>query len=181
MNGAEVLAEGFGRLDGLVRGAVDGLDADRLAARVAPGANTVAWLVWHLAREQDAQVAELAGTAEVWTSGGWSQRFALPLADTENGYGHTPEQVDAVRAPAELLVGYARAAAAASSAYVVSLSDADLDEVVDPRWDPPVTRGVRLVSVLDDAVQHAGQAAFVRGVLLGRSPVPDRSGEVRLT
>jgi hypothetical protein len=49
--------------------------------------------------------------------------------------------------------------------YVDGLTDADLDRVVDRRWDPPVTLGVRLVSVADDDLQHAGQAAFARGVV----------------
>lgn len=165
MNGVQVLAEGFGRLDELVTGALAGLDEHQLTERVGPRANTVAWLVWHLAREQDVQVAALAGTEEVWTAGGWARRFDLPLADDEDGYGHSAEQVAAVRASGELLAGYAAAATAASLAYLGTLADQDLDDVVDDAWDPPVTRGVRLVSVLDDAVQHAGQAAFVRGVL----------------
>jgi hypothetical protein len=170
VDGVQVLAEAFGRLDDLVRRAVSGLTEPQLSERVGPEANTVAWLVWHLAREQDAQVAALAGTPEVWTADGWAARFGLPLDDSEHGYGHTPEQVAQVRAPADLLVGYAHAATAASLEYVRSLSDADLDAVVDPGWDPPVTRGVRLVSVLDDAVQHVGQAAFVRGLLRTRRP-----------
>ncbi len=41
----------------------------------------------------------------------------------------------------------------------------DLDRVVDKRWNPPVTLGVRLVSILNDDVQHVGQAAYVRGLL----------------
>ena len=45
------------------------------------------------------------------------------------------------------------------------LSPADLDRIVDRRWDPPVTLGVRLVSIADDCLQHAGQAAYVRGLL----------------
>ncbi len=49
--------------------------------------------------------------------------------------------------------------------YVRGLSDSDLDRVVDENWDPPVTLAVRLVSVLDDCVQHLGQAAFARGLL----------------
>lgn len=166
MNGIDVLTEGFGRLDGLVRTAVAGLDEAQLAERIGPQANTVAWLVWHLAREQDAQIAEMSGTDEVWIADGWAERFALPLDPTDNGYGNSAQQVAAVRASAELLVGYAQAASAASLRYVSGLTDDQLDEVVDPGWDPPVTRGVRLVSVLDDAIQHAGQAAFVRGVLL---------------
>lgn len=168
MNGIDVLTEGFGRLDDLVATATSDLTEDQLAERVGPRANTVAWLVWHLAREQDAQVAALGGTEEVWTADGWAEKLALPLDPSDNGYGNTPEQVAQVRASADLLVGYARAATAASLAYLRGLSDADLDDVVDPGWDPPVTRGVRLLSVLDDAVQHAGQAAFVRGLLLDR-------------
>ncbi|RMI13530.1 mycothiol transferase [Cellulomonas triticagri] len=168
MNGIDVLTEGFGRLDDLVATATSDLTEDQLAERVGPEANTVAWLVWHLAREQDAQVAALGGTEEVWTADGWAEKLALPLDPSDNGYGNTPEQVAQVRASADLLVGYARASTAASLAYLRGLSDADLDDVVDPGWDPPVTRGVRLLSVLDDAVQHAGQAAFVRGLLLDR-------------
>ncbi len=48
------------------------------------------------------------------------------------------------------------------------IEDADLDRIVDESWDPPVTLGVRLVSVINDNLEHAGQAAFVRGVLLRR-------------
>jgi hypothetical protein len=36
---------------------------------------------------------------------------------------------------------------------------------VDTNWDPPVTLGVRLISVLSDGLQHAGQAAFTRGII----------------
>jgi hypothetical protein len=36
---------------------------------------------------------------------------------------------------------------------------------VDDYWDPPVTLGVRLVSIISDDLQHVGQAAFIRGVI----------------
>ena len=52
-----------------------------------------------------------------------------------------------------------------TAAFVSGLSAGDLDRIVDERWDPPVTLGVRLVSVVSDDLQHAGQAAFLRGVL----------------
>src|SRR6266511_3822072 len=42
------------------------------------------------------------------------------------------------------------------------------EQVADLRWDPPVTLGVRLVSVADDDLQHVGQAAYVRGLLAAR-------------
>ena len=54
-------------------------------------------------------------------------------------------------------------------AYLATLDDDDLDRVVDTRWDPPVTVGVRLVSVIADDLQHVGQAAYVRGLLHRRA------------
>jgi hypothetical protein len=43
------------------------------------------------------------------------------------------------------------------------LSEADYARIVDERWARPVTAAVRLVSVINDATQHIGQAAYVRG------------------
>lgn len=165
MRSTDVLADGFGRLPDLVHGVLDGCPAALLTERIDPRANTVAWLLWHLARVQDAQVAEVAGTAQRWEAGGWVDRFALSLPRGDTGYGHDPDQVAAVQAGAELLAGYADDVCRATLAYVAGLDDGDLDRVVDERWDPQVTLGVRLVSILDDDLQHAGQAAFLRGVL----------------
>lgn len=138
------------------------------ALNTMPGgtANSVAWLVWHAARQQDAQVADLAGTEEVWTAQGWNGRFGLDLPDSSMGFGHGPDDVARVRvASAEPLQGYLDAVVARTVDYVRGLTDAQLDEVVDRSWDPPVTRGVRLVSTVDDAAQHLGQAAYARGLV----------------
>lgn len=146
---------------------VGGLDEDELAHRPTPDANSIAWLVWHAARVQDAQVADVAGTEQVWFSQGWVDRFALDLDPQDHGYGHTSEQVGKVRASSELLADYLRACHEATAVFLGTLTEADLDRVVDRRWDPPVTLGVRLVSIADDDAQHVGQAAYLRG-LLGR-------------
>ncbi|MFC3448930.1 mycothiol transferase [Amycolatopsis speibonae] len=164
---AEVMADGFGRVQEVVHAAVEGLSAEQLAASPAPGANTIAWLVWHLTRVQDDHVADLMGTEQLWTSQGWLDRFALPLPAADIGYGHRPEDVDAVRVgSAELLTGYYDAVHEATAGWVAGLGEADLDRIVDDAWDPPVTLGVRLVSVLSDDLQHAGQAAYLRGLVL---------------
>jgi len=165
MRSVDVLRDGFGRIEGLLRPVVEGASDEQLTRRVDPDANTLAWLVWHVAREQDAQVAALAGTQQVWTAVGWARRFDLPFDDAAIGYGQSSDEVARVVATPDLLVGYLHDATAASLAYVADLSDEDLDDVVDERWDPPVTRGVRLMSILGDAFEHAGQAAFLRGVL----------------
>jgi hypothetical protein len=163
---AALLVDGFGRVQEAVSAAVSGLTTDQLATRLDPGANTVGWLVWHLTRVQDDHVAGAAGTPQVWTAEGWVERFRLPLDPADTGYGHSADDVARVRvASADLLTGYLDAVHARTVAYVRDLTDADLTRVVDEAYDPPVTLAVRLVSVLDDDLEHAGQAAFVRGVL----------------
>ena len=166
MDIADLLVDAFGRVRESVHGAVDGLTGEQLNARLDPDANSIAWLVWHLARVQDDHVAAVAGIEQAYTSRGWAQRFGLPFDAAEIGYGQSSADVGAVRVsdPA-LLLDYYEDVHQQTLQYVRGLTAADLDRVVDEAWDPPVTLGVRLVSVVDDDLEHAGQAAFVRGVL----------------
>lgn len=165
MKSAELLEDGLDRVREVVSDVLAGLSTDQLAFRPSPAANSVCWLIWHLTRVQDDHVAEVAGAEQAWTADGWAARFALPLAVSETGYGHDADRVGAVRATAELLAGYHDAVHARSVAFVRTLTDSDLDRIVDERWDPSVSLGVRLISVIDDDAQHAGQAAFLRGLI----------------
>ncbi|MDD9207178.1 DUF664 domain-containing protein [Georgenia sp. 10Sc9-8] len=160
-----LLEETYSRVPDEVAAVLDGLDPAALTTRPDPQANTIAWLVWHLARGQDAQIAQVAGTEEVWTAQGWADRFDLPLERTDTGFGHTSDQVAAVQADAQLLQGYLGDVHRATREYLKNLTGDDLDQVVDDSWDPPVTLGVRLVSIVADDLQHAGQAAYVRGLV----------------
>ncbi|MQA97102.1 MAG: DUF664 domain-containing protein [Streptosporangiales bacterium] len=162
---ADILADGFERVRESVHRAVAGLSADALNLRVDADANSIAWLVWHLTRVQDDHVAEVAGWEQVWTAGGWDDRFGLALPPADTGYGHGSAQVAAVKVDSpEPLIGYHDAVCERTLRYVGGLTDTDLGRVVDERWSPPVTLGVRLVSVIADDLQHSGQAAFVRGI-----------------
>ena len=161
----EVLVDGFDRVKETVHAAVEGLDEDRLAHRPDAEANSIAWLVWHLARVQDDHVADVAGGEQLWTVGGWVERFGLPFDVGVIGYGQSSEEVGEVKAGAELLTAYYDAVHGATVDYLRTLQDADYERVVDERWDPPVTLSARLVSVLNDTTQHAGQAAYVRGLV----------------
>ncbi|MFJ1703760.1 DUF664 domain-containing protein [Kitasatospora sp. NPDC088346] len=169
MRSADVLVDAFDRIREAVHGAVAGLTAEELAVRIDPDANSVAWLVWHLTRIQDDHLADAAGTEQVWTAAGWADRFALPFPAGSTGYGHSREQVAAVRVDSpKLLTGYHDAVHANTVGYLAGLGGTALNRVVDEDWDPPVTLGVRLVSVIADDLQHAGQAAFVHGVVRRR-------------
>jgi len=166
MDIAALLDELYGRIPPLARAAVDGLDPEALVAAPAPGANTIAWLVWHSARVQDHHVGEVMDTDQVWPSGDWAARFGLDPDPQNTGYGHTAADVASVRpVDGAALVDYLDAVQARTVAWLRDLEAEDLDRIVDTRWDPPVTLGVRLVSVADDSLQHVGQAAYVRGLL----------------
>jgi uncharacterized protein DUF664 len=162
---SELLTDGFERIREVTLAAISGLSAQQLGRRLAPEANSIGWLVWHLTRIQDDHIADAAGIEQVWTTKGWADRFALPFADSATGFGQSPDEVGALRVSADLLAGYFEDVHAQTTNFVTRLQDADLDRIVDDRWDPPVSLGVRLVSVISDDLQHAGQAAFVRGVI----------------
>jgi uncharacterized damage-inducible protein DinB len=166
VNVSEVLSEGFGRLPELVGKAVRELSPEELRQTPADGANTIAWLVWHLTRVQDSHIAELLDAEQVYLSGDWAPRFGLKPSPSDSGYGYSAAQVAAVAPESwQVLVGYHEAVHTRTMAYLGGLTGDDLDRVVDEGWDPPVTLGVRLISVWNDDTQHVGQAAYVRGLL----------------
>jgi len=158
----DLLVDSFTRVRELVEELTDGLSEDAGAFRPDPGANSPAWLLWHLTRVQDDQVAELAGVEQAWPA--WRERFALPFDDDATGYGQSAAEVGQVRVGGELLAGYHADVHALCLRYVEGLDAEELQRVVDERWDPPVRASARLVSVLGDVLQHLGQAAYVLGV-----------------
>ena len=168
MNGNEIIADAFRRVRGVVHAAVDGLNTEQLSTSPYEDGNTVAWLIWHLTRVQDDHLADASGIEQLWTGAGWFERFRLPFESAATGWSHTPTEVAAVRADAKLLLEYHDAVSARTIEWINGLSAKDLERIVDESWNPPVTLGVRLVSVISDDLQHAGQAAYIRGMLLAR-------------
>jgi uncharacterized damage-inducible protein DinB len=166
MHAKDILIEGYGRIQEEVHAAVEGLDPDGLNARPTDDANSVAWLVWHLTRVQDDHVADAFGLDQVWLTGGWEKRFGLGLPRHDTGYGHSAAEVAKVRVDSPgLLTGYYDAVHEQTLGALRSLAAKDLERIVDEGWDPPVTLGARLVSVLSDDLQHVGQAAYARGLV----------------
>jgi len=167
MDVAGLLDEVYSRIPDAAREAVSGLPKDRLTAVPKPGANTIAWLIWHVGRVQDHHVSELMGEKQLWAENdAWSARFGLAPDPHNTGYGHSPEEVAAVRPDdGGALLDYFDAVMQRTRAFLARVSAEDLDRIVDRRWNPPVTMGVRLVSVAEDNLQHIGQAAYLRGLL----------------
>lgn len=165
MDVSAVYLELYGRIAPLAGQAVQGLTPDQLRHAPDSGANPIAWLVWHLARVQDHHIAEILGTGQVWLDNDWARRFGLEPDPANIGYGHRPEDVAAVRPEGpDVLLDYLGAVEASTRPLLQDLSAEDLDRIVDRNWDPPVTLGVRLVSIADDSLQHVGQANYLRGL-----------------
>lgn len=165
MSGNELLIDGFGRIREIVHEVLDGLDSESLSFRADAAANSISWLVWHLTRVQDDHIAWAGGLEQVWLSDGWEKRCGLPLDPLDIGYGHDSDDVAVVRLDPDLLVGYHDATYDQTTSFISGLTEADMSKIVDRRWDPPVTLATRLISVLTDDLEHAGQAAFVKGLL----------------
>ena len=165
MDVAELLLEIYGRIPPLARDAVEGLDVDQLIEPPSPGANSIGWLVWHLTRVQDHHISEILDTSQIWVDGDWAGRFALPPDPSNIGYGHTAADVLTVRPDRpEVLLDYLDVVHQRTRSMLETVVPADLDRIVDRRWDPPVTLGARLISIADDSLQHVGQAAYIKGL-----------------
>lgn len=166
MQGSEILTDAFSRVPRLARMAAQGLTSEELAFRPDADANSIAWLIWHFTRIQDDHVADILGEEQVLTAAGWHDRFGFGFDAQDTGYGHTSEQVAAVRPDsAEDLLDYLDAVTSRTLAYLEANDDSAFDRIVDRSWNPPVTVGVRLVSVIGDSHQHVGQANYIRGMI----------------
>ena len=166
MNEADLIRDAFGRISEEVHATLSDLPDAALTYRIDPEANTIAWLIWHLTRVQDDHLAGVADHEQVWIAQDWHSRFALPFDVGDTGYGHSTEDVGQVQPSIDLLLGYHDAVQKKTAAFVETLRSDDLDTVVDRNWSPPVTLGVRLVSVISDDLQHVGQAALIAGIFV---------------
>ena len=162
----DLLADSFRAVRSAVDATVEGLTAEQLAFRPSPTSNSITWLIWHLSRVQDDQVARAFGRDQVWSADGWTAHFALPFDSDATGYGQSPEEAATVWVESgALLTEYHDAVSQQTLELMARLSDHDLARVVDETQDQSITLGIRLNSIANDDLQHVGQAGYVRGLL----------------
>ena len=168
MSPRDVLVDAASRPVESVGPVLDGLTDEAAHHLPAGRGNSIAWLLWHAARQMDVQTVAMSGRPSVWTSGGWAARLGVDRPEDDFGFGDSPEHVAAFHVTDVPALGdHLRACVEAFTAYVDTLTEHDWDEIVDESYDPPVTRAVRLVSIVDDAAVHVGQAAYARGIVDG--------------
>ena len=166
----DLLTDSYGRVLEILESVLNGLTEDDLNWQPRHDCNSIGWLTWHLTRQQDAQISALMGEEQLWIKDGWHSKFNRPADPEDSGFGHTKEEVAAFKSPGvQTLLDYQHAALERSKEYFLALTKNDLDRELEEPWFQPLpTVGVRLISIMNDAVLHAGQAAYVRGLLEGK-------------
>lgn len=174
MNINDLLVDSFGRIKNLLHLSLDGLTDGQLHHLPTSESNSIAWLAWHTARGQDDEISRaIREIPQLWISDGWHEKFGRPADLDDTGFGHTAEQVAAFRSDTATLLAYYDAVHERTIEYLKTLTESDLDRELDePQWSPLPKVGVRLVSVMDDNIQHVGQTAYIRGMVENRHWFP---------
>ena len=170
MEWRELILDGYERVLEILEISLNGLTEDDLNHQPRPDCNSIGWLAWHLTRVQDDHIAGLMGKEQLWIKDSWHARFNRSPNPKDIGWGHSVEDVAAFKSPAvDILLEYHRAVLARTKRYIATLSTIELDRQLDEPWFQPLpTVGVRLVSIMSDDLQHAGQIAYIRGLLKGK-------------
>ena len=166
MESAGLVLDALGRVRDMVRGALADLSSEEL---LAPPKPHIAWLVWHIARVQDANFSNLMEHPQLWISDGWHSRFnmAPDPRDYGSGHRHTPAQIDAFAVTdKQLLLAYLDAVFGRTKDYLSNVANSDLNRVLnEPQYQRPPTLSVRLASVINCNTRHAGQIEYLRGLV----------------
>ena len=170
MEWQQMIADGYGRVLEMLEVALDGLTQDDLDQQPHPDCNSMGWLTWHLIRGQDHQIADLMGEEQLWVRDGWHAKFNRPRDPRDTGFGQSAEDVRAFKSPdVKTLLEYHRGVLERSKRFINTLSATDLDRELNEPWFQLLpTVGVRLVSVMAEDLEHAGQVAYLRGLLKGK-------------
>jgi hypothetical protein len=167
MEWKDLILDGFERVPSELEEILKGLTPADLDWQPAGQCNSIGWTVWHLARVQDAQISDLDGEEQLYLREKWFLKFQRPSDPKDTGYGDSLQNVADFRSPdSRVLSGYLRATTSRSQAYLKSVALPALDRTLNEPWFKPLpTVGVRLVSILVDACQHAGEVSYIRGLL----------------
>ena len=167
MEWRQLIIDIYERISQVLERALEGLTQDDLNQQPNPDSNSMGWLAWHLTRVQDRAIADLTGEEQLWVKEEWHSRFDRPADPQDVGIGHSLEDLAVFRSPdVHILLAYHHAVLGRSKHYISNLSQTDLDREIDhPRY-PKV--GLRLVGIINDNLQNAGQVAYVHGFLKGK-------------
>ena len=169
VSGPAVLREAFRIAHQRVRDAVAGLTPDQLVWQPQPGANSCAFLLWHIARTADFYIHTRAqGMPEVWERANWRQRLAVPsMPDGRSiGTGFTDQQVGAMPAlPPSEYVAYLDALDLAADRWFEGLVPEALLQEREVAGYPRTQLLAILLQSLGHTHAHRGEIGYVKGLM----------------
>ena len=153
----------------MVSSAVDGVDDSTLASMPNDQSNPMNWLVWHMTRVADRFInSRFQDTGQVWTTGGWHEKFGMDADAEEFGMGWSAQKVADWPAPSrEVLMGYYNAVNDAARDYISGLDAAGLERQVPAPGGTTMSVGEALGILVWDNIVHGGQIAYLRGYFEG--------------
>jgi uncharacterized damage-inducible protein DinB len=170
---ADFVANSLSESRDYISRAVQGLNSEEMSFRVKPACNSIAFLLWHLARVEDLWINRVIKSGkEIYEVESWFKKFGTPVQD--NGIGYDIKKLDSWPLPAlPLLEDYAAAVRLKTQDYLATLDEKTLDEARDmgPRKG---TIGSALSHLITEVSEHAGQIGYIRGILKGIEPPPAR-------
>jgi hypothetical protein len=170
MEWRDLVIDSYSRVLQMLEEALKGVTIQDLDRQPHADCNSMGWIVWHLTRSHDSQMADLRRSQQVWIKEGWYAKFKREPDPSDTGFGATSEEVAAFRSPeARVFLDYFKAVLEQTQKYLLTLAPKDLERVLDEPWfKPPPTVGVRIVSILADCLGHAGEVDYLRGLFGGK-------------
>ena len=167
MEWQELICDIYERISQVMEKALDGLGVDDLNQQPNPDSNSMGWLAWHLTRVQDRAISSLIGEEQLWIKDKWASKFNRSGDPQDFGLRHSSEDLAAFKSPdVKTHLAYHRSVLEQTKRFIISLSESDLDRKVTHPVYPTVRAHV--VGTISDNLQHAGQIAYVRGLLKGK-------------
>ncbi len=166
MESKELLLKSLNESQGFINQSLDGLTKEELARAPGEGCNSIIFLYWHLARVEDLWINHvLRQSGEIYDEQGWQEKLGTPPEDT--GFRYTPEQLESWCPPdMDTLRGYAAAVREKTLVYLETVTPASLSaEVSRGRFSGTV--GTALAHLVTEIALHAGQMAYLHGMVKG--------------
>ena len=151
-----------------LKATLDGLTPEERRYQPTSESNHIDWLVWHMARVEDAWVTRTGGQTSVWELGGWGDRFGIDIDGAQSGNGQTMDQV--VNLPqysmADMLEYY-DAVRDRTYEFLDDFTTEDLERETEHHRRGTVNGAWILGHMTVEESRHLGQIGYLRGMQRG--------------
>ena len=172
MDEKEIIKASLAESWDFMRWSVDGLTKEEISVSARPECNSIAFILWHMTRAEDIWINRvILEVEEIYESSHWREKLGTPAGDS--GFRYTVEQLQAWPVPeADLLVGYAEDVRKMTLNYLDTVPREKLADKIS-FLGKSSTIGDILAHMITEIALHAGQVAYLRGLLRGLESEPD--------